>query len=176
MGDAYDAGPGDPRLFFVEFKKRIFLFAKQNVVVNMEASSKCNLLLPVANTYLYTEYPFCIKSKKPQFLINIWVRFNTRNHYLRVETGIWQRPKLERHERVCRVCNDVVEDEIHFVMTCPLYSSLRNYYITRHIDQSLPVELAYHNLMFTETDGVFFNLCHFLSRAQELYKALFLQR
>lgn len=38
---------------------------------------------------------------------------------LRVSQGRQSRPKLERHERVCLVCNSgQVEDEAHFVMDC----------------------------------------------------------
>lgn len=42
---------------------------------------------------------------------------------LRIETGRFERKKVE--ERVCFHCNNVVEDEKHVVLTCPLYADLR---------------------------------------------------
>jgi hypothetical protein len=45
---------------------------------------------------------------------------------LRVSQGRQSRPKLERHERVCLVCNSgQVEDEAHFVMDCEVLSKAR---------------------------------------------------
>lgn len=44
---------------------------------------------------------------------------------LEVETGRYRNTPLE--ERKCRLCaQDAVEDEIHFLMTCPKYDNLRD--------------------------------------------------
>ena len=52
-------------------------------------------------------------------------RLRLSNHNLRIETGRHLRPKLERHERKCFICSDEIENELHFVVKCPLYSSER---------------------------------------------------
>ena len=58
------------------------------------------------------------------YLCKMWIRFVTRNHYLRIETGVWQSPKIPREERVCRACNEL-EDEIHFLLFCDKYDEIR---------------------------------------------------
>jgi hypothetical protein len=59
-------------------------------------------------------------------------------HELRVETGRWERVTLDsvahrprRDERWCRQCYRETEDETHFLLRCPLYSSLRDALITQ---------------------------------------------
>ncbi|GAB4814024.1 hypothetical protein N2152v2_001070 [Parachlorella kessleri] len=51
-------------------------------------------------------------------------QLRTGSHWLRVETGRWQR--LEREQRVCPHCEAAaVEDERHMVFDCPTYAGLR---------------------------------------------------
>merc|ERR1711884_951446 len=53
------------------------------------------------------------------------------SHSLEIERGRYVgRPE---HERLCSVCN-VIEDEFHVVMFCPLYDELRNSFFNRVID------------------------------------------
>ncbi len=45
---------------------------------------------------------------------------------LQVELGRFARPKVALEERICHCCNtNSVEDEVHFLVVCPLYSDLR---------------------------------------------------
>ena len=39
-----------------------------------------------------------------------------------IEKGRHLKPKLERSARKCYVCKDEIEDEEHFLITCPLLS------------------------------------------------------
>ena len=54
----------------------------------------------------------------------IVTRWRLSNYELAVETGRYTRPKLDRHQRVCRTCL-VLEDEEHVFFTCPLYDDIR---------------------------------------------------
>ena len=46
-------------------------------------------------------------------------------NYLRIERGRWKGEK--REERVCNVCLcEVVEDEKHFLLECPMYARERD--------------------------------------------------
>jgi hypothetical protein len=45
---------------------------------------------------------------------------------LAVETGRYSRPQIPLNERLCKFCNtNSVENEIHLLMLCPLYSDIR---------------------------------------------------
>ena len=46
-------------------------------------------------------------------------KFRLSNHKLRIEIG--RREGLEDFERICQVCGNQVEDEIHFLINCHLY-------------------------------------------------------
>ena len=51
-------------------------------------------------------------------------QLRTGSHWLKVETGRWQR--LERNARVCPHCvSAAVEDEMHMIFDCPRYAGLR---------------------------------------------------
>ena len=46
-------------------------------------------------------------------------------HPLMIEKGRHSRPPIERTERKCPFCKDHIEDECHFLITCPLYKDGR---------------------------------------------------
>jgi hypothetical protein len=50
-------------------------------------------------------------------------KFRLSNHKLMIEVG--RHMKLPKEERVCEVCNNGIEDEIHFLVNCKLYETLR---------------------------------------------------
>ena len=63
-------------------------------------------------------------------------RFRTSSHKLRIEYGRYTIPKTPIAERLCTQCSlNAVEDEGHFVMTCPKYVSQRAH-ITKHLNSN----------------------------------------
>ena len=53
-------------------------------------------------------------------------RFRLSNHSLMIEKGRHAKPvKIKREERFCNFCTNMVEDEKHFLMSCPLYTKER---------------------------------------------------
>ena len=52
---------------------------------------------------------------------------------IRIETGRYERPKLEIHERLCPSCNDghSIENEDHFIFQCTKYSEIRQIWIDK---------------------------------------------
>ena len=55
----------------------------------------------------------------------ILAMFRCGNLPLYIETGRFARPKIPVNERTCFHCKDVVENEIHFLLECPLYDDIR---------------------------------------------------
>ena len=123
-------------------------------------------------------YPQLLEGKLPNYLcasvndgsIHI-VQFKAHNHYLRIETGSRARPRILSEERVCPVCM-VVEDELHTVLICPLYSTLSEHYIAPEycIAQSLDTFCDLFNCTDTKLLN---NLGFFLGKMQELHQSLF---
>ena len=61
----------------------------------------------------------------------IITKIRCSDHSLEIESGRHQR--IERHERLCKICTDgVIEDEEHFLLRCKIYDSLRNKYHMGH--------------------------------------------
>ena len=53
------------------------------------------------------------------------VKLRFSSHKLRIETGRYD--KIPRDERLCSLCNcNNIEDETHFLLDCPSYSSIRD--------------------------------------------------
>ena len=52
-------------------------------------------------------------------------KFRMSSHTLEVQRGRQCKPKVPLHQRICKYCN-VLEDEKHFLLQCPLYADLRN--------------------------------------------------
>ena len=51
-------------------------------------------------------------------------RFRCSAHNLRIEEG--RSRNIDREQRVCTNCNmNVIENEYHFLLVCPLYSKIR---------------------------------------------------
>ena len=51
-------------------------------------------------------------------------KFRLSDHRLEVETGRYHRPKKNPEERICTKCN-ILEDEIHCLMTCDINTEIR---------------------------------------------------
>ena len=56
-----------------------------------------------------------------------FTRLRTAAHRFLIETGRWVKPKpIALENRKCITCN-IIEDEFHFILVCPMYTSFRHY-------------------------------------------------
>ena len=61
-------------------------------------------------------------------------------------------PRVERHAMACTRCNmDVVEDEWHFLLECPIYNAIRNKYAA--IFDIINLAHCHNNLALTLSDA-----------------------
>lgn len=51
-------------------------------------------------------------------------------HSLAIETGRYSKPITPAEERFCKSCKSKVEDELHFLLDCPIYNKLRDKFFT----------------------------------------------
>ena len=66
---------------------------------------------------------FIVDSKR-----TVITRWRLSNHKLRIETGRYQVPYIERLDRKCWQCN-ILEDESHAIFSCPAFSLVRQDHI-----------------------------------------------
>ena len=93
-------------------------------------------------------------------------------HTLKIETGRYGIHRLERTQRICDFCDkQEVEDEVHFVTNCPLYSDLRKLYFKEFQEKCKNfVNLSARSkfLWLFENMGVLISLGYFISKAMEV--------
>ena len=53
-------------------------------------------------------------------------KFRCSDHTLEIESG--RHKKINPSERICKICNQGIENEMHFLTLCPLYKPLRDRY------------------------------------------------
>ena len=75
------------------------------------------------NSTKLEKYLILTKNQKHRKAIS---RFRLSCHPLMIEKGRHQNPSLIRSERICPHCANLVEDECHFLTTCPLYKIERS--------------------------------------------------
>lgn len=93
-------------------------------------------------------------------------------HTLSIETGRYSKgKKLLREERICKFCNmNAMEDEIHFLTKCPLYSrerddlfnmifSVNNNFVSLGDSEKANWLLMQENLDILEALGIYINSC-----------------
>ncbi|XP_076078814.1 uncharacterized protein LOC143048830 [Mytilus galloprovincialis] len=61
----------------------------------------------------------------PRHLRSNLCKFRCGTLPLSVETGRYTKPPIPLEERICPFCNNAVEDEIHFLINCDIYSDSR---------------------------------------------------
>ena len=100
-------------------------------------------------------------------------RFRFSAHRLEVETGRWHKPvAVPFNERKCRTCLNCLEDEIHFLLECPLYHELRKTYIKPYYWKRLNMP-KFIKLIKTENKIEIRNVSMFVMKSFEIRKPLY---
>lgn len=86
------------------------------------------------------------------------------SHRLHIESGRWTKPiRTPINERTCQICN-LLEDEFHFIIECPLYSELRTKYISSRYTNR-PNMFKFLELINSENKTIITKLGIFLEKA-----------
>ena len=78
----------------------------------------------------YTKYKKLLKEEeylKNEDIIGrrMLARIRSGTNKLRIETGRYERPKIEEKFRTCKICMRETENEEHFLIKCPAYNDIR---------------------------------------------------
>ena len=91
----------------------------------------------------------------------IITRWRLSSHHLYIETGRHKRPKIERNERKCIICN-TLEDENHAIFECSAHRIIRMNYV--QIITTLPTVRMFLN---PETIDLMKDVAKFLGKIEE---------
>ena len=89
--------------------------------INLSTKASSFLTYKVINEL--EKYTWLIKNHKHRVALS---RLRLSSHQLMIEKGWHHKPIIPRIDRICPICNQGVEDECHFVTTCPIYQADRN--------------------------------------------------
>ena len=113
--------------------------------------------------YCPTLYQSCLDDTKRKMI----TRWRMSSHKLRIETGRFSRPFIERKDRLCQVCS-VIEDEEHALYDCSAHRVIREKY-----RDSLHLERRNIKELFNPADvDLAKKLAAFLSEIEENMKDL----
>ena len=145
-----------PKLFVLQFVNRLKDQFIQKWRSNCLNSSKliyynqfkpCFGLEPYILTIDINKFRRCLAS------------FRSSSHTLSVEKGRYY--GISREFRFCPYCQCILEDELHFVLICPLYSDIRKLYIDPAYTNN-PSEHSFFTLMSSRSSFTIKNLAMFL--------------
>ena len=88
----------------------------------LNAMSKSENYLLIKQNVRLEKYLYTVKNQHHKIALS---RLRMSCHPLMIEKGRHFRPPLERADRKCPFCRDHIEDECHFLITCPLYQDER---------------------------------------------------
>ena len=94
--------------------------AKQEFDEILHTSTKCNLyqyLVPTIYIQTYLTKPI------PELYKKYIIKMRLSSHNLAIEQGRYY--NVNRNKRNCKFCIDDMEDEMHFILLCPMYTNLR---------------------------------------------------
>ena len=121
------------------------------------------------------KYLFTVKNVRYRIALS---RFRLSNHKLLIETGRHQKPKLERNDRKCFICDDKIEDENHFLIECPLYSTERKKLfavLNENSRQFISIDLAVNKsifLLINEDVSVMKNVAKFVFNSMHIRESV----
>ena len=91
---------------------------------------------PVLRSYIQFKTAFQMENYlmliKNHRLRKTMSKFRLSSHNLAIETGRHTKPKTLLEERLCNYCNmKLIEDECHFLVSCPFYEEERSLFISK---------------------------------------------
>ena len=151
----FSQGVGDVKEFLLLFKQRISDIAFQEWPEKISTISKLTT---------YSQFKSLLEPEKYLNVIQIdkykvaMTRLRCSCHTLSVER---LRGVTERENRFCKYCLNnninVVENEYHFLLICPLYAHLRQMFLSSYVDH--PNMLMFNHLMSNKDEHVLLLKC-----------------
>ena len=148
-----------------EVKKQTNEFYDNIWKTEINKLSKSDSYLLFKNHIKLEKYTWVIKNPTHRKALS---RLRLSSHHLMIEKGRHQKPLLIRSERKCPFCKDTVEDECHFITSCPLYRTERTQLFHR-LNNNAPMFIniptiwqKFSFIMSNEDPKVISQLAHFI--------------
>jgi hypothetical protein len=145
------------------FKQRLCDQYKQNWAGLIYASPKLVSYVMFKSDFECEPYMYSVNNIHHRKSLS---RFRTSSHDLYIESGRYN--NIPRENRLCKLCNmNVVENEYHFLLACPLYKQLRMLYLP-HYYCSWPTKQKFTSLMSSSSRSLLQKLAKYIFCATKL--------
>ena len=104
--------------------QRLLDIAKQEFDAVLSVSSKCYFYQYIVTNGCLQEY---LCKPIPELNNKCITKIRLSSHKLAIEQGRYN--KANRNRRTCKLCINEIEDEMHFILSCPSYVNLRKQFI-----------------------------------------------
>ena len=101
-------------------------------IANIYFDKQCKLINEFSKLRTYKKFKVCRNMEKyvtikdiPLAWRKVYCAFRISSHDLEIERGRYIRPKKTPEERICKLCYEQPETEIHFVLYCYIYNNDR---------------------------------------------------
>ena len=163
-------GVGDVNCFISIVKQRISDIYVQNWITELQQTTRGKNYC-IYGIFRFQPYLNVVNISKLRFE---FTRLRVSAHRLEVEAGRWHKPEKTPYEnRKCKHCN-VLEDEFHFLLECPVFNSLRKQYIRRYYWNRTNM-IKFIELLQTDNAKTIKNLATFIFNAAKLRTELYYQ-
>lgn len=164
----FNQGVGNVDLFLCTFKQRLIDMSNQNWHNDVLNNSKLDVYRKHKHLLDFEVYLSSDIYWKHKVALS---RFRCANHKLAIER--YRYTKCDRCDRICKYCKeqgvDVIEDEIHFLLVCPMLESLRKKYLLKHIAEHLTATENFVKLLSSKKSQCLTDLAAFVYHALILY-------
>ena len=162
---------GNARLLIQQFTQRLFDCEQQSILADINASPKAlsyKLYKSALNPESYLSMPLPYNYKR------LLANFRCSGHDLMIEKG--RHSNIDRASRFCKNCEAQniyrIEDEIHFLITCPMFADLRRQLFRDDWNTNAQANQLFATIMSDTRQDSVFALARFLNSAFELRKSL----
>ena len=142
-----------------------FSIYKQSWYASVNNSNRLLMYSRYKHDFIFEKYLDFMSEKKYRSALS---QFRLSSHDLEIERGRYA--NVDRDDRICLLCNsNQIENEYHFLFTCPFYRDLRKTYLKRYYYQ-WPTLNILDNLMSTTSRTIVINLAksvYFASRQRK---------
>ena len=109
----------------------------------VQASPKALVYKSYKNSIRYEQYLSMVQNRFDRRIIT---KLRLSDHCLAIESGRHTKPQTPREKRFCKECPNKIEDETHFILSCPSFSSERNTFLES-------MQMLYPNFSSIPTDN-----------------------
>lgn len=152
--------------FLSEFKQRLIDEYLQEWSASVRDSSKLSTYMSFKMEHKHEYYLGCVTIRKFRAAL---CRLRCSSHQLAIEQGRYRQTPVGL--RLCPLCNNGIETELHFVLKCPAYIMLRERYILPKYYNNVS-QHKFIMLMSSQSEYVLRNLAMFVFYAFKLREQL----